>query len=147
MWSLLGNEAPDALNRVTHPIGYVEMGCVVSFTIVDDDVDSRINYFRLDGSKIYTVGQGMVTSGKIIIPDDGMLSIEANDSIGLYIDSCESKVTMTPTVTTTPTMTPTSTMTPTATIEPTATVEPTVTTTPESSPTATVAPDSRLRCG
>lgn len=143
VWSLNSDEAPEAYNKVTRPIGPVEAGCVVAFTIVDDDVDTRINYFLLDGARIYTVGQGMVTSGRVIVPEAGNLSIEANDSIGLWVEPCDGKVTMTPTatvtptVTMTPTMTPTNTLEPTATLEPTVTVEPTITSTPEYTPTAT----------
>jgi hypothetical protein len=143
VWSLVGNETPERLVNTTRPLGRVELGCVVAFTIVDDDEDSRINYFLLDGQRIYTVGQGMVTSGRIIVNKPGTLSIEANDSIGLYMEPCESKVTMTPTVTTTPTLTPTGTLTPTATIEPTVTVEPTITLTPDGTPTVTATPRFR----
>lgn len=143
VWSLVGNEAPERLVGTTRPIGLVDLGCVAAFTIVDDDVDDRLNYFLLDGKRIYTVGQGMVSSGTIIITEPGMLSIEVQDSIGLYMEPCESQVTMTPTATMTPTITPTMTLSPTATVEPTVTIEPTATSTPDGTPEPTSTPRFR----
>jgi hypothetical protein len=56
-----------------------------------------------------------------VIPFDGVLSYEAQDSIGMFLSVCEQQVTPTPTATLTPTVTATPTITPTGTIVPTET--------------------------
>ncbi len=92
------------------------------------------------------MGQGMATRGRFVAPYDGTLSIEVNDSIGVYIDRCTKKITPTPTMTLTPTatleptFTPTPTMTPTMSITPTATITGTITVTPIVTPTETATP-------
>ena len=149
VWSVLGNfdaPAPDFQRTVT--VGPVEKGCVIDFATLDDDEDDRINYFLLDGAVIYTMGQGLSTRGRFFVPQDGMLSYEANDSIGMFLSVCEKKVTLTPTMTLTPTATMTGTLMATATITPTntpmpatPTAEPDLATpTPEPSPTPTKEP-------
>jgi len=90
--------------------GPVTVGCVIQFVQIDDDVDERINYFDVSGTRIYTVAQGMVTYGSFIVPKDGELVFTANDSVGLVIRVCRDKVTLTPS--TTPTETPTASLTP-----------------------------------
>lgn len=140
VWAMSGDGGvPEQYNRVTRPVGMVQPGCVVSFTIVDDDVDDRINHFLLNGINIYTVPQGMVTSGSFVAQTSGNLSIQANDSIGLWIDTCERVVTSTPTPTLTATPTTTATLTPTLTLTPTVTPTATMTITPTETltPTAT----------
>ena len=115
VWSVLGDfDAPAPEHANTTIVGPVEKGCVIDFATIDDDEDERINYFMLDGAVIYTMGQGMVTRGRFNIPRDGVLSYQANDSIGMYINVCEKKVTLTPTMTLTPTETLPPTFTPTS---------------------------------
>ena len=151
VWSVLGDvAAPAPDHQVTRIVGPVEKDCVIDFAVIDDDEDDRINYFKLNGAIIYTMGQGMTTRGRFIIPSDGMLSYEAQDSIGLFIRVCDRKVTPTPTMTLTPTatleptFTPTPTLTPTLPVTPTATITSTVpvtiTATPVFTPTATATP-------
>lgn len=144
VWSVLGNtEAPAPDHAVTRIVGPVQRDCVVDFATIDDDEDDRINYFKLDGAIIYTMGQGLTTRGRFVIPVDGVLSYEAADSIGMFINTCSKKITPTPTMTLTPTatleptFTPTPTLTPTLPITPTATITGTITATPVVTPTAT----------
>lgn len=147
VWSVLGDvEAPAPDHLVTRDVGFVEKDCVIDFATIDDDEDDRINYFKLDGNVIYTMGQGLTTRGRFVIPQNGALSYEAQDSIGMFISVCDKKITatptmtLTPTATMTPTFTPTPTMTPTLTLTPTATMTSTVVTmtaTPTITPTAT----------
>lgn len=147
VWSVLGDtEAPAPDHQVTRIVGPVEKDCVIDFATIDDDEDDRINYFKLNDSILYTMGQGMTTRGRFIIPSDGMLSYEAQDSVGMFISVCDKKITPTPTMTLTPTatleptFTPTPTMTPTMTLTPTATITGTITATPIITPTATSTP-------
>lgn len=144
VWSVLGNtEAPAPDHAVTRIVGPVQRDCVVDFATIDDDEDDRINYFKLDGAIIYTMGQGLTTRGRFVIPVDGVLSYEAADSIGMFINTCSKKITPTPTMTLTPTatleptFTPTPTLTPTLPITPTATITGTITAIPVVTPTAT----------
>ena len=144
VWSVLGNtEAPAPDHAVTRIVGPVQRDCVVDFATIDDDEDDRINYFKLDGAIIYTMGQGLTTRGRFVIPVDGVRSYEAADSIGMFINTCSKKITPTPTMTLTPTatleptFTPTPTLTPTLPITPTATITGTITATPVVTPTAT----------
>lgn len=120
--------------------GYLEAGCVINYAQIDDDVDNRINHFFIDGVNIHTVPQGMVTFGNFIIPEAGILTFYANDSVGLVIRVCQDQVTLTPTPTETATPTETPTATPTGTITPTATITGTVTVTPTLTVTTTVTP-------
>ncbi len=147
VWSVLGDtEAPAPDHQVTRIVGPVQKDCVIDFATIDDDEDNRINYFKLNDSILYTMGQGMTTRGRFIIPSDGMLSYEAQDSVGMFISVCDKKITPTPTMTLTPTatleptFTPTPTMTPTMTLTPTATITGTVTATPIITPTVTSTP-------
>lgn len=133
VWSVLGDfEAPAPDHQVTRIVGPVEKDCVIDFATIDDDEDDRINYFKLDGVIIYTMGQGMTTRGRFVIPVNGVLSYEAQDSIGMFISVCDKKVTPTPTATLLPTLTATPTITPTVT--PTGTLTVTVTPTATSTP-------------
>ena len=147
VWSVLGNtEAPAPDHAVTRIVGPVQKDCVIDFATIDDDEDNRVNYFKLDGSILYTMGQGMTTRGRFVIPHDGVLSYEVMDSVGMFISVCDKKVTATPTLTLTPTatleptFTPTPTLTPTLPITPTATITGTLTATPVFTPTATSTP-------
>ena len=148
VWSVLGDTyAPDPDHQVTRHVGWVDKDCVIDFATIDDDEDERINYFKLDGNVIYTMGQGLTTRGRFIVPKNGLLTYEAQDSIGMFISVCAKKITATPTNTLTPTatleptFTPTPTMTPTMILTPTATITGTVvvtmTATPTITPTAT----------
>lgn len=135
VWSVLGDfDAPRPEHQVTTIVGPVEKDCVIDFATIDDDEDDRINYFKLNGAIIYTMGQGMVVRGRFVIPFDGLLSYEIQDSIGMYISVCDKKVTPTPTATLLPTATPT--ITPTPSVTPTGTLTATPTATPVT-PTAT----------
>ncbi len=143
VWSVLGDfDAPRPEFKNTTIVGPVEKGCVIDFATIDDDPDDRVNYFMLDGTILYTMGQGMVTRGRFNIPWDGVLSYEANDSIGMFLNVCEKKVTLTPTMTLTPTATLPPTFTPTPTLTPTLTVTPTATITGTLMATATITPTS-----
>ncbi len=147
VWSVLGDvEAPAPDHQVSRIVGPVQKDCVIDFATIDDDEDNRVNFFKLDGNIIYTMGQGMTTRGRFVIPHDGVLSYEAMDSVGVFVNVCETKVTPTPTMTLTPTatleptFTPTPTLTPTIPITPTATITGTVTATPVFTPTVTSTP-------
>ena len=60
VWSVLGDvTAPAPDHQVTRIVGPVEKDCVIDFAVIDDDEDERINYFKLNGAIIYTMGQGM----------------------------------------------------------------------------------------
>ena len=120
-----------------HIWGSVTAGCVIQYVQIDDDIDSRINHFYVDGVLVHTVNQGMVTYGNFVVPADGTLTFFANDSVGLAITICGSIVTPTPTNTATSTATATVTFTPTATFTATATITPTTTVTPTVTDTAT----------
>lgn len=147
VWSVLGDtEAPAPDHQVTRIVGPVQKDCVIDFATIDDDEDDRINYFKLNDNILYTMGQGLTTRGRFVIPFDGVLSYEAVDSIGMFISVCDKKITPTPTMTLSPTatleptFTPTPTMTPTLTLTPTATITGTITATPIVTPTATSTP-------
>lgn len=151
VWSVLGEtSAPTPEHAVSVIVGPVSKDCVIDFATIDDDEDERINYFKLNGEIIYTMGQGMTTRGRFVIPVDGVLSYEVMDSIGMFINVCPRKITPTPTMTLTPTatleptFTPTPTITPTLVLTPTATVTGTVTITgtPTITATATSTPVS-----
>ena len=149
VWSVLGDfDAPAAEYNNTTVVGPVQKGCVIDFATIDDDEDERINYFTLDGGIIYTMGQGMTTRGRFFIPRDGELGYIANDSIGVFLNVCEKKVTLTPSVTPTltptlePTFTPTPTLTPTMTLSATATLTGTLIATPTMTATVTTTPTS-----
>jgi hypothetical protein len=126
-------DAPAPDYQVTRIVGPVQKNCVIDFATIDDDEDDRINYFKLDGTVIYTMGQGLATRGRFVIPVDGVLSYEAQDSIGMFISVCDKKITPTPTATLLPTFTPTATLTPTVT--PTGTIPVMLEATREAPPT------------
>jgi hypothetical protein len=117
--------------------GPVTAGCVIQYAQIDDDVDSRINHFYLNGIIVHTVAQGMVSYGSFVIPEDGELMFYANDSVGLVIRICRDVVTSTPTATLPPTETPTPTPTVSETLTPTVTPTGTITVTATATPTAT----------
>ncbi len=127
--------------KETVPFGDVQKGCVVDFVQIDDDIDDRINHFYVNDINVHTVAQGMVTYGSFVVPEDGFLTFQANDSVGLSITICNKQVTLTPTATGTVTATPTGTLTatPTATATNAPTDTPTATATggPTDTPTAT----------
>lgn len=149
VWSVLGDTAaPEPVAHTSRIVGPVEEGCVIDFATIDEDVDDRLSYFLLDDQIIYTMGQGMTTRGRLIIPSNGVLSYKTDDSIGLFLSVCEKIFTSTPgptetaTPTLPPTATPTMTLTPTATM--TGTISATLTATPTSTPvvlTPTAEPD------
>lgn len=128
VWAMSGDDTPpEPLNKVTRPMGMVQPGCVVEYTTVDDDVDDRIDYFLLNGNRVYTIPQGMVSSGSFVVGTAGTLSYQANDSTGVWVDTCARVQTLTPTATQTATATATTTPTATATATATATLVPTET--------------------
>ncbi|MBP6015268.1 MAG: hypothetical protein KA586_00965 [Candidatus Promineofilum sp.] len=130
--------------------GPSQIGCVIDYVQIDDDVDDRINHFYVNGALVHTVPQGMVTYGSFVMPEDGEITFFANDSVGLAITICGNQTTstptMTPTVTETSTATPTATatmtatltMTPTVTLTSTLTATPTSTSTPTATSTGTI---------
>jgi hypothetical protein len=120
------------------PFGPVEAGCLIEYVQIDDDVDTRINFFLINGVQVHTVAQGMVTRSSFVAPADGALTFMANDSVGLAITICQDQVTLTPTATATMTATATATAMSTATVSPTATATLSVTLT--ATPTGTWEP-------
>lgn len=87
---------PPAVYHNDFVVGPIPAGCVIRYIAIDDQVDDRINYFLLDGQFIHTMPQGMVVSGEFIAPAAGILSYQADDSIGMYTDICSEVVTATP---------------------------------------------------
>ncbi|WP_374687963.1 hypothetical protein [Promineifilum sp.] len=145
VWSVQGDvEAPRAEHQVTTLVGMVAKDCIIEFVAIDDDEDDRINHFLLDGQPIYTMGQGMTTRGRFVVPWAGMLSYRVEDSIGVFLNVCDKQATPTATVTATatstatPTIPPTETPTATATVPPTETPTATATTPPTETPTGTI---------
>lgn len=133
VWSVLGEvDAPRAEHRVTTTVGMVAKDCIIEFVAIDDDEDERINHFLLDGQPIYTMGQGMTTRGRFVVPHAGLLSYRVEDSLGVFLNVCDQQATPTATVT------PTATNTATPTIPPTATPTATVTLPPTETPTGTI---------
>ncbi len=118
VWSTNGG-APQARDEEWIDIGQVGPGCEISFQAIDDDEDGRINKFYVGDEEVYTMPQGMVTSGGFTVEDSGNLRLYAEDSIGLWVNECENPPTVTPTdeppVTETPTASATSTTPPDAT--------------------------------
>ncbi|MFN2204274.1 MAG: hypothetical protein ACK2UT_00040, partial [Candidatus Promineifilaceae bacterium] len=112
----------------------------------------RINVFYIGDEPIHDMPQGFVTGGSFTTPKGGNLRLYALDSIGIWLDKCESvEPTETPTGTPLP---PTETPIPTETVtpggptstpgvpEPTSTSVPPTATTP---PTATATPTKKPR--
>ncbi len=133
--------APPAAFHNDIVVGTVAAGCIVRYVAIDDDIDGRFNSFFLNGTLIHTITEGMVTTGEFVIPSDGVLSYEANDSIGMYLDVCGTSNNSTPgpTPTDTPNATPTETSTPNPLA--TATATSTQTSTPGPLTTPSVTPD------
>lgn len=139
VWRSMGTDgAPPAVYHDDIEIGLVEEDCIIQYLSIDDDIDDRINHFRLDGEILFSIPQGMVSKGEIVVPRAGFLSYDANDSIGMYLTVCEQFMTPEPTLT----LEPTSTGTVTATIQPTETpiISGTVTVTPTLEMTETAVP-------
>lgn len=138
VWSSNAGEAPDAYHNTWADLGQVTAGCVVEYLIIDDDPDDRVNRFYINDAAVYETPQGMVVRGHFTAPSSGALRMFAEDSIGIWVEPCDSVVTATPTSTViTPTATITPTMTATSTISPTATVTSSPTAGPSLTPTAT----------
>lgn len=78
---------PEAVTKATLDLGQVPAGCLVAYTAIDDDPDDRQNTFMIDGQPAHTMGQGMVTSGEFTSPP-GHLTLQARDSIGLWVTTC-----------------------------------------------------------
>lgn len=87
---------PPAVYHNDFVVGPIPVGCIVRYIAMDDQIDDHINYFLLDGQRIHTMPQGMVISGEFMVPSAGILSYQANDSIGMYTDICSEVVTATP---------------------------------------------------
>ena len=135
VWLASGvDAAPPAQYRDVRLIGAVDAGCEITFTILDDDVDGRLNRFLIDGVPVYQTGEGMVVHGSFLAPVAGLLAFEALDSVGAYIHECESISTLTPSPSPTPSDTPTLTPSPSPTITPTLTLTATATVTPTLTP-------------
>lgn len=84
--------APPAVYHNDFVVGPIPADCTVRYIAIDDQIDDRINYFLLDGHPIYTMPQGMVISDEFMAPSAGILSYQANDSIGMYTDICSETV-------------------------------------------------------
>ncbi len=134
---------PAAHNKTWVSFGPVPDDCDIEFAAIDDDPDDRINTFYVDGDPIYDMNQGFVTGGSFTTDSSGELRLHAKDSIGIWLNKCESP----PEPTVTPEgPTPIPSATPTGTIEPSPTPSSTPITpepeetpevTPEYTPTAT----------
>ena len=137
--STAGPPAPKVDTWISY--GQVPQDCDIEFAVIDDDPDSRINVFYIDGDPIYEMDQGFVTGGSFTTDSSGELRLKAIDSIGVWLDRCESPPE--PTITATidePTLTPSA--TPTGTIEPSATPSSTpITEEPEATPNFTPTPE------
>ncbi|KAA3659457.1 MAG: hypothetical protein DWQ04_22285, partial [Chloroflexi bacterium] len=129
-----GSAPPAAFHNDT-VFGTVRAGCIVRYVAIDDDVDGRFNSFFLNGTLLHTIAEGMVSTGEFVIPSDGELSYEANDSIGMYLDVCGTSNNNTPTPN--PTDTPPANPTETPTSEPSASATPTSTQTSTPNPLIT----------
>lgn len=140
VWSTTADYAPEAAYQTWITLGQVSPGCVVEYRVIDDDPDERVNHFYIGDTAVYELPQGMVSSGSFVAESAGALKFYAADSVGLWVDTCASVVSPTPTATLSPTAT--STMTPTLTATPTseATITPSVTATAEITVTATATP-------
>jgi hypothetical protein len=66
--------------------GPVQAGDKIYYLGIDDDLDDRINIFNLNDTPFHTIEQGMVFSGELEIPSDGILTLTCNDSIGANIE-------------------------------------------------------------
>jgi hypothetical protein len=136
VWEESGaNAAPPAIWEEEISLGQVQVGCIVNYIGVDDDIDGRRNAFFVNDTQVELISEGMVFSGQFTIQQDGELILVAEDSVGGWIDVCEEMETptATPTDTATPSPTPTSTEPATPGPSPTST-EPA---TPGPSPTST----------
>jgi hypothetical protein len=133
VWRSQGtNGAPPAVYHKDTVVGPVTTGCLVRYVAIDDDIDGRFNSFLLNNTIIHTIDEGMVSQGEFIIPFDGTLDYDANDSIGMYLDVCT--IVINETQTPNPLETPTSTSTATPTTSPLETPTSTSTTTPTINP-------------
>ena len=140
VWAINDNRPQPGIYEETIDLGDVETGCIIDYVGIDDDPDDRRNYFLLDGEEIKVIEQGLVFSGRLIIPRDGRLSLRADDSIGGWLNVCDEKVDPTETPTPEPTDTPTATNTPLPTDTATPGPSPTATNTPLPTDTATPGP-------
>jgi len=154
VWAATAN-APAAVKPGTWlEFGRIPAGCDVSYTVIDDDVDQRINVFYVDGTAVQEMAQGMVTSGSFTTGSAGKLRLYAADSIGIWLEKCdadEPTPTASPAASSTPTGTIAASLTPTSTAEPTPSEEeppqsPGVTpATPTPPPTATATATRKSR--
>ena len=76
--------------------GQVSAGCVVNFVQIEDNPDNRRNTFYINGEVLHVVEQGWVTYGSVTVPEDGVLTFYAEDSIGMVIEICPGQVTVAP---------------------------------------------------
>jgi hypothetical protein len=115
LWETNANMAPTVLYQQTINLGQVEAGCIIDYLQLDDDIDSRVNHFSINGVQAHTVAQGMAVKGNFVVSAIGELEFTANDSVAIWLGICEKKITPTPSPTGTATSTPTATATVTAT--------------------------------
>jgi hypothetical protein len=119
--------------------GDVPENCSISYSVIDDDVDDRINIFYVGETAVHEMPQGMVTGGQFKTPKAGKLRLYAADSIGIWLNKCQVVASSTPSRT--PTSEPTITLTPTGTAGPPVIADITMTPTrPEATVTVTTAP-------
>lgn len=106
--------APSAVKPGTWlDYGAVPENCTISYTVIDDDEDDRINTFYVGGTAVHKMPQGMVTGGQFTTSQAGSLRLFAADSIGIWLNKCTVKeitpttvFTSTPIPSTTPYSTP-----------------------------------------
>ncbi len=73
VWQVTTTRPVAIANDSEIDVGDVSSDCTVSYVILDDDVDDRINTFKLDGTVIYTIPQGMVSSDQFTTEAAGHL--------------------------------------------------------------------------
>lgn len=131
---------PSPKNDTWVSYGPVPENCDIEFAAIDDDPDGRVNTFYVDNDEVHEMSQGFVTGGSFTTDSGGELRLHAKDSIGIWLNKCESPPEPTATVATAtpeePTLTPS--VTPTGTIEPSPTPSSTpITPEPEETPVVT----------
>ncbi|HMN31125.1 MAG TPA: hypothetical protein PKE45_23430 [Caldilineaceae bacterium] len=135
VWACAGSCNLPAVYHAGYSLGALEAGTTVYMVVIDDDVDTRINWWAANDPLqpyAYQENQAMVEYLTFDVPFAATWYYYAFDSIGIMATHV---VPATPTPTATPTNTPTA--TPTNTPSPTLTETSTPTATPTDTPTVT----------
>jgi hypothetical protein len=143
VWAAMVGAPAAVLPGTWLDFGEVPENCTISYSVIDDDVDDRVNVFYVGETAVHEMPQGIVTGGQFKVPQAGKLRLYAGDSIGIWLNKCQVESSPTPPHTPTPSRTsttePTVTLTPTGTAGPPVIADITITPTrPEA--TATMAP-------